>query len=136
MTTATNPVAAKAILLLGGITKAAVRLNPYRQPGAPELTPAAVCNWAKRGIPICYCIPIEKETERAILCEEMRPDMDWGYLRASSAHDGSTVTKGNIGALKTRAHSQDYRSNNTGDRAASSAVRGQKKVCRGRPGAR
>lgn len=83
MTHSTNPAAVRAIQLLDGITKAAARLNPYRQPGAPELTPAAVCNWNKRGIPICYCIPIEKETNGEILCEEMRPDLDWAYLRGS-----------------------------------------------------
>lgn len=28
-------------------------------------------------------INIERESQRAVTCEELRPDVDWGYLRAS-----------------------------------------------------
>lgn len=30
-------------------------------------------------------IAIEKESERAVTCEELRPDVDWAYLRGTSA---------------------------------------------------
>lgn len=29
-------------------------------------------------------IEIEKATDRKVTCEEMRPDVDWGYLRSSA----------------------------------------------------
>lgn len=29
------------------------------------------------------CIQIEKLTERKVSCEELRPDVDWAYLRAT-----------------------------------------------------
>lgn len=29
------------------------------------------------------CIAIERESERAVLCEDIRPDADWGYLRGN-----------------------------------------------------
>jgi DNA-binding transcriptional regulator YdaS (Cro superfamily) len=37
----------------------------YRRPGAA----LAIC--------------IERESERAVSCEELRPDIDWAYLRSS-----------------------------------------------------
>lgn len=30
------------------------------------------------------CINIEKESAGAVRCEDLRPDVDWGYLRGSS----------------------------------------------------
>ncbi|WP_083301036.1 YdaS family helix-turn-helix protein [Jeongeupia sp. USM3] len=30
-------------------------------------------------------IEIEKATSRAVTCEELRPDVDWAYLRASGS---------------------------------------------------
>lgn len=29
------------------------------------------------------CIAIDRESSRAVTCEELRPDVDWGYLRGS-----------------------------------------------------
>ncbi len=29
-----------------------------------------------------YCIAIEKATDREIKCEEIRPDIDWKYIRS------------------------------------------------------
>lgn len=31
------------------------------------------------------CISIERESHRAVLCEQIRPDVDWGYLRGTAA---------------------------------------------------
>lgn len=28
-----------------------------------------------------YCIAIEKATNREVICEEIRPDIDWKYIR-------------------------------------------------------
>jgi DNA-binding transcriptional regulator YdaS (Cro superfamily) len=30
------------------------------------------------------CIALERESSRAIQCEELRPDVDWAYLRGTS----------------------------------------------------
>ncbi|MEW5680422.1 transcriptional regulator [Comamonas kerstersii] len=30
------------------------------------------------------CIAIERESKRAVTCEELRPDVDWAYLRDST----------------------------------------------------
>lgn len=30
------------------------------------------------------CIAIERESRRAVVCEEIRPDVDWAYLRGTS----------------------------------------------------
>ena len=36
------------------------------------------------------CINIERESDGLVECEDLRPDVDWGYLRASrSRHVGS-----------------------------------------------
>lgn len=29
------------------------------------------------------CISLERESSRAVLCEDLRPDVDWAYLRAA-----------------------------------------------------
>lgn len=71
-----NPkLATKAIKLLGGLTKTANRLDRYRHPDRPELTPAAVCNWRKRGVPVEYCIAVEKELAGKIHRSQLRPDI-------------------------------------------------------------
>ncbi len=33
------------------------------------------------------CIRLERESGRAVLCEEIRADVDWGYLRSTPTHD-------------------------------------------------
>jgi DNA-binding transcriptional regulator YdaS (Cro superfamily) len=46
-------------------------------------TSQQVSNWRHRGVPVEFCIPIERATNGAVRCEELRPDVDWGYLRAT-----------------------------------------------------
>jgi DNA-binding transcriptional regulator YdaS (Cro superfamily) len=36
-------------------------------------------------------INIERESEAAVSCEELRPDVDWAYLRATSRKRGREV---------------------------------------------
>ena len=47
------------------------------------VTPPTVNQWAKgkRPIPAKRCLEIEKATGGAVTCEELRPDVDWSYLR-------------------------------------------------------
>lgn len=37
----------------------------------------------KRQVPAKRCPVIEKATEGAVTCEQLRPDVDWAYLRNS-----------------------------------------------------
>jgi len=47
------------------------------------LTQSHVWNWLKRAsIPAEHCPAIERATQRAVRCEELRPDVGWAYLRA------------------------------------------------------
>jgi DNA-binding transcriptional regulator YdaS (Cro superfamily) len=43
----------------------------------------AVSQWADGSVPLDRCIPIERLTDGAVRCEDLRPDVDWGYLRAT-----------------------------------------------------
>jgi len=36
----------------------------------------------KRQIPAHWCPAIEKATARQVCCEQLRPDVDWAYVRA------------------------------------------------------
>lgn len=48
-----------------------------------EITKGAVSQWKDEGrkIPAEYCPTIERLTEGRVTCEELRPDVDWAYLR-------------------------------------------------------
>ena len=44
--------------------------------------PQVVNNWMRRGnVPAEWCVPIEKATRGVVRCEDLRPDVDWAYLR-------------------------------------------------------
>lgn len=49
------------------------------------ITPPAVNQWitGKRPVPPERCIAIERATAGAVRCEDLRPDVDWAYLRAT-----------------------------------------------------
>lgn len=48
--------------------------------GVPEPT---VSQWKNghRRVPADWCIDIERATGGLVTCEELRPDVDWAYLR-------------------------------------------------------
>ncbi len=48
------------------------------------LTPWAVSKWRDR-VPADRCPEIEKMTAGVVRCEELRPDIDWAYLRRANA---------------------------------------------------
>ena len=54
--------------------------------GIPEPT---VSQWknGKRRVPADWCIDVEKATDGSVTCEELRPDLDWAYLRQSCRCD-------------------------------------------------
>lgn len=47
---------------------------------------ANVYQWetGRRPVPPEHCPVIERVTGRLVTCEEMRPDVDWAYLRGSA----------------------------------------------------
>lgn len=47
------------------------------------VTPGAVSQWKTAGVPVEHCPRIERLTDGAVRCEEMRPEVDWAYLRAT-----------------------------------------------------
>lgn len=65
----------KAISVAGGITALSRAL------GLSSHT--VVHQWRLTRVPAEHCPAIEKATNRAVTCEELRPDVDWAYLRGS-----------------------------------------------------
>lgn len=63
----------KAIELMGGLqaAKKTLDLNTYQ----------AMQAWKRTRVPAEYCPAIEKATAGAVRCEDLRPDVDWAYLR-------------------------------------------------------
>lgn len=51
------------------------------------VTPGAVTQWLTAGVPADRCPSIERMTRGAVTCEELRPDIDWGYLRGTRCDD-------------------------------------------------
>lgn len=80
----TNASLIKAIELLGGVvpTAKALGVNRYQ----------TVQQWVKSAsVPAKYCPEIERATAGKIRCEELRPDVDWAYLRGTSPSQASEV---------------------------------------------
>ena len=52
-----------------------------------KISPASVNEWfnGERPFPSDRCIGIEEFTNGAIRCEDMRPDINWAYLRQSAS---------------------------------------------------
>jgi len=68
----------RAIDLAGGPVKLAEELG---------VSQAAVYFWraGSRRLPAEHCPTIERLIGGAITCEELRPDVDWSYLRGTAA---------------------------------------------------
>ncbi len=66
------------------------------------VTPGAVHQWANKLTAVAAerCPAIEKATNGQVRCEDLRPDVDWGYLRNTAqelaqapAHQGQVATE-------------------------------------------
>ena len=69
-----NDAIQKAIDAAGGLTALGDRLG---------VTKGVVWAWKNRGqVPAEHCPAIERATAGAVRCEELRPDVDWAYLRS------------------------------------------------------
>lgn len=51
------------------------------------VTKGAVWQWEhqKSRVPAKHCPTIERATAGAVRCEDLRPDVDWAYLRGSAS---------------------------------------------------
>ncbi|PJK00817.1 transcriptional regulator [Lysobacteraceae bacterium NML91-0213] len=58
-----------------------------------SVTPVTVSQWSSgdRQVPAERCPAIERATGGQVRCEELRPDVDWKYLRASAVESNSMV---------------------------------------------
>lgn len=72
-----------AVAIVGGAQKLADQI------GVPVQSVYFWLSGARR-IPADYCPAIERETEHAVRCEDLRPDVDWGVLRSTSAAPKAT----------------------------------------------
>ena len=59
------------------------------------VAPAVVSQWKNgtRNVPADRCPAVERATDGAVRCEEMRPDVDWAYLRGTVAVDTAEPAK-------------------------------------------
>lgn len=75
----------RAITIVGSATALADLLG---------ITKGAVSQWKDEGrkVPADYCPSIERITDGAVRCEELRPDVDWAYLRSTTAKPNPTTT--------------------------------------------
>jgi DNA-binding transcriptional regulator YdaS (Cro superfamily) len=71
-----NSPVEKLITLLGGPVKCAavLGLKSYQ----------SIQQWRSTRVPAEYCPRIEMLTQGAIRCEDLRPDVDWAYLRGTA----------------------------------------------------
>lgn len=59
-----------------------------------DVTPQAICNWKKRGVPIDRCVSIERATGGRVGRKDLRPD-DWAdHWPELTADAGATLPTG------------------------------------------
>ena len=79
MTATPEEALRKAIDALGGITMAARTLN------VKDGRYQTVQSWLSNRVPAEHCPAIERATDGAVRCEDLRPDIDWAVLRDQAA---------------------------------------------------
>jgi len=62
---------------------------------ASGLHPVLISQWktGTRKVPAKHCPAVERATGGVVRCEDLRPDVDWAYLRATNC-DAPTVGAG------------------------------------------
>lgn len=58
--------------------------NPSRLAKSLGITPWAVSKWDVNNPPKDRCLEIEKATDYQVTAEELRPDINWAYVRQQS----------------------------------------------------
>lgn len=79
-----EPAATPAFNPAGALRRAVVHCGGQSAlASAIGVSQSHVWNWlSRRRVPAEHCPAIERATARAVRCEELRPDVDWAYLRA------------------------------------------------------
>ncbi len=59
------------------------------------VAPVQVTHWStgKRRVPAARCIDIERVTGGMVRCEELRPDMDWSFVRGDKKRKAQQAEK-------------------------------------------
>lgn len=79
---------AQAIEIVGGVSVLAERIG---------ISPSAPSMWkSRKRVPADYCPAIERLTDGAVRCEDLRPDVDWAYLRQSAAPTPEPTPAGEV----------------------------------------
>lgn len=66
----------RAIEEAGGVKNLAKKLGEK---------PGTVSMWKNRGrVPVDKCPAVERALDGKVVCEELCPDVDWGYLRGTA----------------------------------------------------
>ncbi|WP_396189721.1 helix-turn-helix domain-containing protein [Flavobacterium sp.] len=67
------------------------------------VSPKTIWAWVSRkAVPAEHCPEIEKATAGAVRCEDLRPDVDWAYLRGSKGtHESSASSSVSTRDLQT-----------------------------------
>jgi DNA-binding transcriptional regulator YdaS (Cro superfamily) len=55
------------------------------------VTYQVVQQWFLNRVPAEYCPTIERVMAGAVKCEQLRPDVDWAYIRSSEKHPPATI---------------------------------------------
>ena len=57
------------------------------------ISPVLIHQWksGERKVPAQRCPAIERVTKGAVRCEDLRPDVDWGYLRNPISEDAGDI---------------------------------------------
>ncbi|MDR3353365.1 MAG: helix-turn-helix domain-containing protein [Zoogloeaceae bacterium] len=72
-------------------------LSPQQQQGFAERCGTSI-GYLRKALSVkpnlseSLCINIERESAGAVTCEELRPDVDWAYLRGSGAAANNETT--------------------------------------------
>ncbi len=63
------------------------------------VTQGAVHQWASglTRVAVERCIDIERATGRAVTCEDLRPDIDWAFLRGRTSDHSPVVAAEPVG---------------------------------------
>ncbi|MEG0922803.1 MAG: helix-turn-helix domain-containing protein [Comamonas sp.] len=72
----------KAVELVGGVTAFAKALG---------VRPPTISQWLRgqRPVPAERCPAIERLTQRAVTCEQLRPDVEWSVLRRANTQEST-----------------------------------------------
>jgi DNA-binding transcriptional regulator YdaS (Cro superfamily) len=74
------------------------------------IKPASVSGWIARGsVPAEHCPAIERHSKGAVRCEDLRPDVDWAYLRQQTEEEHDRRSEQDRRSLEDRRAEENRR---------------------------